>query len=422
MDKTSKLYKKAVERYNDGDLNKALDFCEKSISLSLNNSAALNLKGLMLYLKGEIEEARNLWKLNKDQNRDEVSKKYLESLEEDEEKLRMYKQALKYMESMEFREALVLLKECADSDFNAINVNNSLCRVYIHLGNYVQAKACIDKVLSINKLDKTALENKKLLIDYKVIEKQHNWETGAIFASIIIIAAGALFIAPAVRNIGRHNDTFSKNSKTTADKVIPANSINEVKEKKEDDVKSTDKEKQEEGFPKAEIDAAIGNKDYNSLANFLGKINAEKLKEADKETFFKGDKLLKTDGTLFFYNNARSLHTAKKYEEAILNYERVIKYGEQSYLYPNAIFMTGACYEALGNQDKEIEYYSQYLNSKYDEIYKNNYNSTILYSLVLIYKDSDHGKAKTYAEQIRNNYGDSIYNNSVVDSVLKQVH
>ena len=48
----NKLYSKAIKYYEEGKLEKALLQCEEAISLNLRNSAALNLKGLLLYLKG----------------------------------------------------------------------------------------------------------------------------------------------------------------------------------------------------------------------------------------------------------------------------------------------------------------------------------------------------------------------------------
>ena len=54
MDKNAKYYKKALEKYHNGDLEKAIIFCEKGISSSLKNFAALNLKGLLMYFQGEF--------------------------------------------------------------------------------------------------------------------------------------------------------------------------------------------------------------------------------------------------------------------------------------------------------------------------------------------------------------------------------
>ncbi len=66
----NKLYSKAIKYYEEGKLEKALLQCEEAISLNLRNSAALNLKGLLLYLKGNLDEAVATWKINWDFNDD----------------------------------------------------------------------------------------------------------------------------------------------------------------------------------------------------------------------------------------------------------------------------------------------------------------------------------------------------------------
>ncbi len=418
MDRSSKLYKKAVNLYNDGELYKALDFCEKSISLSLNNTAALNLKGLLLYLNGDMEEAKSLWKLNKDHNRDQVSKKYLENLIEDEGRLPLFQKALRYIETMEFKEALVLLKECTKSDFNAINVYNALTTVYIHLGNYVQAKAAIEKVLSIDKHDKSAMDNRKLLLEYKVIEKQSNKRAAFMFTAILLVAAVSWYMADfrGVKKQQKANIQDSNKAPNVKETPVPEKN-NDKAEASNTPQKSSEGENKT--FPKTEIDTAVNNKDYNALVKLMGEVKPESLQEGEKETYYRAEAALKSEGVAFFYDTARKLHTEKRYTEALTSYENARKYGGSSYLYSNVIFMMGACYEAMKDTNKALEYYNQYLDSRYDEVYKNNYNSTILYSLLMMYKDSDSGKAKAYAEEIRKNYKDSIYNNSVVDSLLK---
>ncbi len=78
-----KEYKKALNLYNNGYIDKAIEICEIGISRSLEDSNLLNLKGLLLYLKGELEEAISLWKINKYHNDDEIAKAYLKDIEID---------------------------------------------------------------------------------------------------------------------------------------------------------------------------------------------------------------------------------------------------------------------------------------------------------------------------------------------------
>jgi tetratricopeptide (TPR) repeat protein len=129
-----KLYTKAINCYNEGYIEKSLEYCEKSISENLKNTSAINLKGLLYYLKGDLENAQALWKMNSQVNKDLVSKKYLEDSISDEEKKRYYQAALNCMKELKIKEALQLLEQCKDSDFNSINVSNSIAICYIKLG------------------------------------------------------------------------------------------------------------------------------------------------------------------------------------------------------------------------------------------------------------------------------------------------
>ena len=87
-----------------------------------------------------MSEAKALWKLNKDYNKDEVAKKYLESLKDDKKRLALHERSDSLIKEMKFKEALDLLIECKKSDFNLIAVQNALTKVYIHLGQYEEAK------------------------------------------------------------------------------------------------------------------------------------------------------------------------------------------------------------------------------------------------------------------------------------------
>ena len=74
MNKTRKYYNKAIECYQKGYIKKALEFCEISISCDIKNKAAIDLKGILYYLKGDIAGAKALWRLSDRENNDSVAK------------------------------------------------------------------------------------------------------------------------------------------------------------------------------------------------------------------------------------------------------------------------------------------------------------------------------------------------------------
>ena len=145
MDKSGKLYVKAMNKYNDGYIDKALALCEKSISLNITNAAALNLKGILYYLKGDLESAKKMWNINYKRNNDKVSKKYLKDSIRDKEKLQLYVNALDLIKQFNISGALEILKQCENSHFNFINVNNLISLCYIKQGEYDKALPYINR-------------------------------------------------------------------------------------------------------------------------------------------------------------------------------------------------------------------------------------------------------------------------------------
>ena len=55
--KAKRAYDKAMDYYEKGKISKALEICEEILSEGLDNSAVLNFKGLLLYQKGNLNEA-----------------------------------------------------------------------------------------------------------------------------------------------------------------------------------------------------------------------------------------------------------------------------------------------------------------------------------------------------------------------------
>lgn len=107
-------------------------------------------------------------------NKDKVAKKYLEGLEKDQKRFRLYIEAVKKINEMKINEALGLLLVCQDSDFNTIDVNNYLCTCYIKKGDLKKAKEKLERVMQIDRNNYMALENRKILIKYGEIKNKVN--------------------------------------------------------------------------------------------------------------------------------------------------------------------------------------------------------------------------------------------------------
>ena len=186
MDKSDKIYVKAMNKYNDGYIDKALALCGKSISLNITNAAALNLKGILYYLKGDLENAKKMWNINYKRNNDKISKKYIKDSIRDKEKLQLYVSSLELIKSFNISGALEILEQCEDSDFNFINVNNLISLCYIKQGEYDKALPHIVKVLKTDKKNTAAIMNKKTLIEYGNLKREINYK------KIFVVSAGVL--------------------------------------------------------------------------------------------------------------------------------------------------------------------------------------------------------------------------------------
>lgn len=190
MDNSKKLYVQALNYYNDGNLSKSMVLCEKSISLNIKNTSAINLKGLLYYLRGDLNNARILWKMNAEVNRDSVSKKYLQDSRKDEERQNLYNSALMQIKELRINEALEILNHCAESDYNVINVNNNISQCYIRKGDYEKAIDHINKVLGIDKKNEEALKNRRTMVQYGMIKPQANLKPiimGVLALSLVIV-------------------------------------------------------------------------------------------------------------------------------------------------------------------------------------------------------------------------------------------
>lgn len=414
MNKSIKLYNKAVEYYNRGNIEKALDLCEKSISENLKNASSINLKGLLYYLKGELDNAQGLWKMNSQVNKDSVSKKYLEDSKNDEKKMVIYNAALKEIKELKIREALNLLNECSESDFNSINVNNYLAFCYIKLGEYAAALKHINIVLGIDKRNLFALKYKKELASFGVIKKEINYRY-LVIAFVIIVFAG-LFSIVYKSSMTKFLDKGSLNNKQT-----PKIST-EAKLEKQSENKQPDEQKKEqlenknklEVFPAEDINNLIAAKDYEKLYAIYNTWKDKDLNINNKTLLMKIKDIISGEGIEYFYNKGSQALSNKNYNSSINYLSIAYNYGDQSYLYSHTIYLLAVSYKNAGDIENSIKYYEEY-NSKYPN---GDYNDAVLYELTLIYKNIDNNTAINYAKKLNKQYPKSMYNNSIIKSII----
>lgn len=415
MDKYRKFYIKAMNYYNDGYIEEALEYCEKSLALCKNNCANLNLIGLLYYLKGNLQLATEQWKTNYKINNDEIAKKYLEDSYKDASNIEKFKKAQNLLQSMKIQEALKILIELSNSDFNYINLNNNIASCYIKLGQYEKAKEYIDKVLKVDKKNKQCERNKKILIDIGYLKKERKYSNKIIAVIIIIlIFSGILKVAPYIKNkVITYNNNKNKTI-VAKEKEIDSNKLNnKVEVNKNNEVNKSNKVNVTK-FPFNELNNFIKKKDYDSIINILNKFNVKNLNDNEKQMYIKGVDLIKEEGIEFYYNKAKEFRENNQYKNSIICLEKVYKFSNTNYLNEHIIYMLGVSYEHENDITNAIKYYEVYA-----EKYKaDSYTESVLYNLAILNKNININLAKKYGNILVQEYPNSQFNNSKIEEIL----
>lgn len=404
----NKIYEKALKLYNNGYIDKAIELCEKGISNSLKDAKILNLKGLLLYIKGNLDEATALWKINKDYNNDPISRAYLEDSRNDFNRYLLYKDAQSLIENLYIDEALENLLECSKSDFNLIEVNNLMALSYMKKGQYDNSRLCLEKVLVIDRKNTVAKERLKEINGLLYINKK----SGVLITglSLIVILSLSILIT---YNLGIMNINLKGNE---IKEIITFKTQDENNKRNEDNNKVEDNNLSENKQESELIENEIPSKE-----------DKEEIVEDKKEEQVSNDKVEEVSTNEDFkqltraeiqsnYSEASYNFKIKEYDEAIKIFEATKKSSENSDLNDDILFFLAASYQGKKDDDKAIEAYKDFL-SKYN---KGNYVEEAFYKIILLYEDKDISSSKEYAKKFTENYPSSIYNNNKVQSILSK--
>ncbi|OFI06850.1 tetratricopeptide repeat protein [Clostridium acetireducens DSM 10703] len=399
MDKSSKIYSKALRAYNNGYIDKALDICEKSIGYNIKNSAAINLKGLLYYIKGDLITAQKLWKMNYNLNKDSIAKKYLEDTKNDEENFKLYLKAVKLIKNHKINEAIIILKECNKSDYNCVNINNYIAICYIKIGKYKEASKHLNKVLNIDKKNTMALNSYKALKSYgiKVYKPRKKYIIIIVFIIITIIS---VFV---YRNL--YAKKLSFNIGINKNKSINSNyKISKIKYKKP----------KKEIFPYQDIQKCIKNKDYNKIFDYISYWRNKDLSINDKYLLSQAEKIMEHEGVEYFYNLSTDYMNKGDFKKSTVFLLKAYEYGKNNYLYPHIVYTLGNCFQNIGNIESSLVYYEEYIK-KFEN---GDYADIVLYNLSLIYSNINKNKSKEYAKRLIEKYPESMYNNSNIRAIV----
>lgn len=373
----NKIYNKAMDYYQRGELKKAIEKCEEGISINLKNSNLLNLKGLLLYLKGDLNGAIAVWKINRDYNNDEISKVYIKDSKRDEDKLRIYEWAQQDIKELRIEDALLKLNKCSESDFNSINVNISFAICYLRKGDYILAREYNERALKINSQDKMAISVKQQINAFteNPVDK--------FKSNITKIAVSFVTLAVIVTAVYIFLD--KRNEENLVDKVMPQEEVRQ-EEAKPEEIKVIDTE---QGSNITEEDSV--EKESTPIKELL-------TDEEVQEEYVKGSDYFE----------------ANDYSKAIEVLNNAYNNSGESYLKDDILFFLASSYDKNNSRIEAIKYYEEYVANYSNE----NYIQEVYYNLALNYKDTDINKSKEYAKVIKEEYEDSMYYNSKIKEII----
>ncbi|ARC83738.1 tetratricopeptide repeat family protein [Clostridium argentinense CDC 2741] len=416
MEKSKKNYMKAMNYYYEGNFEKALIYCEKSLELGRGNSAALNLKGLLLYLKGDLEEARNQWKINYRLNNDDVARKYLEDSNKDKENLKLFNEGKAAFAQLKIKEALELFKNCEKSHFNFINLNNYLAQCYIKLGQYNNAEKHINEVLKTDKNNKMATETVKLMNDLGVIKYKKKYSNKILVgSSITLILLISLSIYTFIKvSYNKNNLIVEDNNKKNNDQKQELS----VKEEKEEEInknKVEENKKEENKFPFEELKVHIDNSKYDDIIKILKGYKNSVLNDNEKQMYIKASNFINKEAIKVYYDKAEEFRNKGDYKNSIKELEKIYEFSEGNYLYEHIIYMLALSYEKESDITTSIKYYEIYANKFKDGDYIEN----VIYNLAVLNENTNIEKSKKYANEIINKFPYSQFNNSKIENILR---
>jgi len=424
MNKSVKYYKKALKFYYDGNIDKALNYCNKSISFNIKNSAALSLKGLLLYFKGELKEARKIWERNYKVNGDEVAKKYLVDSTADFEKMDIYDEAVAKIQEMKISLAIKLLLHCKKSDFNCLNVNKKLIDCYLKKGEYDKITELVNDFKIIDKKDIQVKNVEKELVKLGVTEKESNKQmiykiAGGVVITILIATAATKYIVDFVKYtpgnekvttvIGKKGD---EENKTNKDEEEDNNKIGEDKNN------STGEESNKyTSFPKEELEDNLQKENIDGLIMILNKIQESNLSINDKMIYNKAQEYVEKNAVGYYLEKGNSFSNDKNYEKALQEYEKGMKYFKKGVEYGEGIvFRLASLNIDLAMVDETIKYCDMF-HEYYSE---SGYHEDTIYRAAIFMKSRDMAKAKEYALKLKEVHPESAYINDYIKEILSE--
>lgn len=375
-----KKYNEALNMIQRKFMTSAIDIIEEALELNPKDVDILNLKGLLKLLKCNFDEAFESFYKSSCYDNNELAKKYVSILSSEEFNifLSRYNHAVRFVNNEFYQESIQILENIRTEEPELIEPYLILHLIYEKLGNNVKANEYMDKLREVDK-DNLLFEKEIVKTPKKEEEKKESPKKQKshmplyTLIAVLVLAIGALYLNNKKKLNNLNDQVAAKEEKLTETSEKLDKTKDELKEVKTE----TDKTKEDQS--KSEV--IVG----------------------DEEELF---------------NKAMDLKKEGKNEEAIKYLELVVKNGKTKKYISESIYQLAQLNEKTKNNEEAIKYYKKYVNT-----YKpsDNYYDDSYYNMGMIYyKQGELEKAQQTFYSLRAEDPDSMYNNSQVESILKE--
>lgn len=374
-----KKYNEALNMIQRKFMTSAIDIIEEALELNPKDVDILNLKGLLKLLKCNFDEAFESFYKSSCYDNNELAKKYVNILSSEEFNifLSRYNHAVRFVNNELYQESIQILENIRTEEPELIEPYLLLHLIYEKLGDNEKANEYMDKLREVDKdnllFEKDIVKTPKEEEKKEAPKKQKSHMPLYTLIAVLVLAIGALYLNNKKKMNHLNDQVAAKEEKLTETSEKLDKTKDELKEVKTE----TDKTKEEQ----AKSEVIVG----------------------DEEELF---------------NQAMDLKKEGKNEEAIKYLELVVKNGKTKKYISEAIYQLAQLNEKTKHNEEAIKYYKKYVNTYkpsdnyYDDSY---YNMGMLY-----YKQGDLEKAQQTFYSLRAEDPDSMYNNSQVESILKE--
>ncbi|MGL5068205.1 MAG: tetratricopeptide repeat protein [Sarcina sp.] len=413
MSESRKFYNKGVKNFHNGNLEKAIANLDVAISHDMKNSAALNLRGIIYYMRGKSEKALASWQINVDFNGDDIAMGHIESFETDKLNHHKYNKALLLIKNNKFLEAIDELEAATCTEYNTINVRNALAYCYIKERDYDKAKENINIVLEKDRNNEPVKEN----ID--IIKKESGISIGgynkkyiAVAAFVIIVLAGGLTMMDNAKKIPNGNDNTAG---IVVDRLGTKDS--QEKENEADSKEETTLEGNKTTLDVKKLKDSVESKDFEWIQKNLLNAEIKGLSELELEVIDDAKELMIAQGVQYFYKQGTNEFNAKNFGKAKEVFLKALSYSDGTYLDAHITYMLSVTCETLGDNKDAIKYYEKYESTDYEE--EGSYREEVLYKLAILNEKEGNKVSKDFARKLISEYPSSIYNNDNIKAILK---